>query len=160
MFYASCEPFSSPEENASISYFHCSIRKSSSELTSHQRSVNLVRTMGIAAKWNINRFAYTLFDLLALLTRRSASFAVYPAGSNHHAAVERHRVYGVEIDKRTRGHRGALPAAIRALNPDSIHLSRWIELIRIQSGFSCNWITCKRDRSGFNPNSGVHVNAA
>ena len=27
---------------------------------------------GIAAKWNINRFAYAMFDLLALHTRRSA----------------------------------------------------------------------------------------
>ena len=35
---------------------------------------------GIAAKWNINRFAYTLFDLLALHTRRSArvSLSVQP----------------------------------------------------------------------------------
>ena len=38
---------------------------------------------GIAAKWNINRFAYTLFDLLALYTRRSArvslSVQLHPA---------------------------------------------------------------------------------
>ena len=35
---------------------------------------------GIAAKWNIHRFAYTLFDLLALYTRRSArvSLSVQP----------------------------------------------------------------------------------
>ena len=35
---------------------------------------------GIAAKWNINRFANTLFDLLALYTRRSArvSLSVQP----------------------------------------------------------------------------------
>ena len=35
---------------------------------------------GIAAKWNINRFAYTLFDLLALHTRSSArvSLSVQP----------------------------------------------------------------------------------
>ena len=34
----------------------------------------------IAAKWNINRFAYTLFDLLALYTGRSArvSLSVQP----------------------------------------------------------------------------------
>ena len=30
----------------------------------------------IAAKWNINRFAYTLFDLLALYTRRSAQVSL------------------------------------------------------------------------------------
>ena len=49
----------------SISYFRCSIRKSSSKLTSHQRSAN-VKTTGIAAMWNTNRFAYNLFDLLVL----------------------------------------------------------------------------------------------
>ena len=49
----------------SISYFRCSIRKSSSKLTSHQRSTN-VKTTRIAAMWNTNRFAYTLFDLLVL----------------------------------------------------------------------------------------------
>ena len=31
---------------------------------------------GIAAKWNINRFAHTLFDLLALYTRRSAQVSL------------------------------------------------------------------------------------
>ena len=51
----------------------------------------------------------------------------------------------------------ALPAAIRVLNPDLIHLSRWIDQIRIQSGFNCNWITCELDRSRFNLDSGVHV---
>ena len=40
----------------------------------------LSELQGIAAKWNINRFAYTLFDLLALHTRRSArvSLSVQP----------------------------------------------------------------------------------
>ena len=48
----------------------------------------------IAAKWNINRFAYSLFDLIALHTRRSARVSLSvqpdPAGSSHHAAVEKH----------------------------------------------------------------------
>ena len=40
----------------------------------------LLELWRIAAKWNINRFAYTLFDLLALHTRRSTqvSLSVQP----------------------------------------------------------------------------------
>ena len=44
------------------------------------RAQMLSELRGIAAKWNINRFAYTLFDLSVLHTRKSArvSLSVQP----------------------------------------------------------------------------------
>ena len=70
-------PFSSPEENASISIFPAvsgSLPVSSPAIRGAQ---TLLELRGIAAKWNINKFAYTLFDLLALHTRRSARVLLY-----------------------------------------------------------------------------------
>ena len=44
------------------------------------RTQTMLELRGIAAKWNINRFAYTLFDLLTLHTRRTTrvSLSVQP----------------------------------------------------------------------------------
>ena len=50
---------------------------------------------GIAAKWNINRFAYSLFDLIALHTR-CLSTRIQPSRC-------RTNLYGVEINKRICG---------------------------------------------------------
>ena len=109
-----------------------------------------------------DRFQLKRNGLTNPYVKESPSFTLHPTSSSHRTKLPEiyFHVNAMGYYPLTRKDKHPFTAALNPLDPDRIHLSRWIARIRIRSGSPCNWITCERDRSGFGPDTGAHVNTA